>query len=528
MTQPQERQFAVFRRGEIREDILRALRGGLRALNNPRTGVPFTEDEIRRATTPGSRFYIEADAHDLVAQGIQKRAEFLAQQARIDRAGTAFLGNFHAPQWDETYLPATGGSGYVLATGTPGTAWVGSTTIPDPLASFATDEGGNRYQVLVSDTADGNGEANLLLVGIDGGEQTNIAIGTELTWGNPPAGSTPTATVIDDDFSGGGPQETDAEFSARLASRVARKPGSGNEAQFRALSRSASNRVEDAFVYPCAANAGSTLVAITQKRRDGIGPDARLPDVATQAAVAAVIVPPGSAQIPARAFVAVLSPVAQPADVVVQLAQKKGASAGWADVQPFPPMRAGGVAVAITTLTTQQDFRVTTDGAGDLPNGATGPLAGVELMVWDVPTSRFEVLNVGTVEDLGGGVYRVILGSAPAHTLALGDWISPAMARHAIVAESAEAYFDSLGPGELVDLDADVLAVRAFRRPSPNEERPSRAGQQITTFLREGLGGTASEALLASISETTPDLPSDPIDGPSMITLGKFSVYDVD
>jgi hypothetical protein len=138
------------------------------------------------------------------------------------------------------------------------------------------------------------------------------------------------------------------------------------------------------------------------------------------------------------------------------------------------------------------------------------------------------VLNVTSVEDLTGGVYRVLLGSAPDHTLTLGDYISPAMSRHQLVATSAEAYFDSLGPGELVDLDTDVLAVRAFRRPSPTEERPSRAGQQITTFIREGLGGTTSEALLASISETTPDVPADPIDGPSMITLGKFAVYDVD
>lgn len=528
MAQPSEREYVVHRRGELRELQLTFLRNGLRSLPNPRNGQDFTEDEIRRATTPGSRFYIEADGVDIICQGIEKRDEFLAQQMRIDRAGSAFLVNYHAPQWGEQYLPATGGSGNVTATGLVGTTWVGSTTIPDPFASFGLDSAGNRYQVLVSGVAGSNGQATLLLVGIDGGVATNLAVGEEIRWSNPPPGSDPTATVVGEDFSGGGPAETDAEFAPRLAQRVRRKPGAGNESQMRALARASSNAIEDAFIYPCAMNAGSTVVAITQKRRTTVGPEARLPGAAALAAATAVLVPPGSAEIPARAFVLVLGPTSQPSDVVCTLSQRKGSSAGWADVQPFPPVRAGGVAVAITTVTSQTNFRVTTDGVGDLPNGVTGPLAGVSLMVWDEPTSRFEALTVSTVEDLGGGVYRVILLLPPVHTLAVGDWVSPAMARRDSLAEAAESYFDSLGPGEAIDLDTDSLAVRAFRRPSPDEERPYRAGSSLLTFLGEGLGAALSDALLASISDTEPDVPSDPVDGPAMLTLGKFAVYDLD
>ncbi len=528
MAQPIEREFVVFRRGELREDILRFFRNGLRALPNPRTGEDFTEDEVRRATTAGSRFYIEADAIDLICQGVQKRDEFLAQQMRIDRAGSAFLRNYHAPQWGETYLPATGGSGNVAATGVSGTAWIGSTTIPDPFASFGTDEAGNRYQVLVTGTADVNRQATLIVVGIDGGDQTNLALGSSIRWSNPPPGSDPTCTVVDDDFTGGGPEETDAEFSNRLSQRVRRKPGAGNESQIRALGRAASNAIEDAFVYPVAVNAGSTLVAITQKRRSTIGPEGRLPGAGALAAATAVLVPPGSAEIPARAFFAVLAPTSQPSDVVCQLGQRKRSAAGWQDVQPFPPIRAGGVAVAVTLVTTQVNFRVTTDGAGDLPNGVAGPLSGIHLMIWDVPTSRFVDLAVDTVEDLGSGVYRVLLLSPSSHTVALGDWVSPGMERRVALAEAAESYFDSLGPGELVDLATSSLAVRAFRRPSPEEERPYRAGSSLLTFLAEGLGAALSDSLLASISDTVPDVPLDPIDGPALLTLGKFAVYDLD
>ncbi len=525
MTAPIEREFAVFRRGEIREDILRFLRNGLRALPNPKTAQPFTEDEIRRATTAGSRFYIEADAIDLVGQGIQKRDEFLAQQMRIDRAGHEVLAGYHAPMWGESYLGATGGAGNVLATGVPGTAFNGSTTVPDPFAVYGTDPAGNRYQVLVSGTADADGNATLLLLGIDTGEPTNIDVGTVLTWGNAPPGAAPTATVITAAFTGGGPAETDAEFSSRLAARVRRKPGAGNESQVRDLARSSSNAVEDAFVYPCALNAGSTLVAVTQKRSGTVGPLARLPNAAVLLGVTAAIVPPGSASLPARAFFAVLAPVSVSVDLTMQVTQRKGSTAGWTDVQPFPPIQSDNTAVLVGTVFSTTHFRLTLSGGADLLPGGVSPAIGVQLMVWDLPSSRFELLAPATITDLGGGLYDVVLSSPPSHVLAPGDYLSPAMGPAVSLAESIEAGFDATGPGELVDLDTSLLAVRAFRRPIPTEEWPEDVGQQLIQFVFEGLGSGVTNAIVAFQSLTSPPVPSDPIDGPGLLTLGKFAVY---
>lgn len=526
MPTPTEREFAVFRRGEIREDILRFFRNGLRNMLDPKTGELFTEDTIRRVTTAGGRFYVEADAIDLACQGIQKRDEFLAQQIRIDRAGTAFLQNFHATQWGETYLPATGGTGNVLATGLTGTTWIGSTTVPDPFATFGIDEASKRYQVLVSGVADGSGQAVLTVIGIDGGLETNLAPGALIRWSNPPAGSNPSATV-QAQFSGGGPEETDAEFSARLAARVRHKPGAGNDAQVRALARAASNAVEDAFVYPCAMNAGSVLVAITQKRGSTTGPDARVASAGVLLQVQAQIVPPGSPDLPAQAFVVVVPDTPQPSNVVVQLALRKGSAAGWTDLQPFPPMNTGSGQVAVSVVTNQTDFRITlAAGAGLLPGGLTS-LPGVGLMVWDVPSSRFVTLQVSVVTDLGAGVYRVQLSAPSSHTIVVGDWISPASLQSDALAEAVEAYFDSLGPGEVINLSTDVLASRAFRRPLPSEEYPSRAGQSLITFIAEALGAVASDATLASNTVPTPSLPTDPVDGPRRITLGKFAAYEL-
>ena len=524
MPTPTEREFAVFRRGEIREDILRFLRNGLRNLPDPQTGTLFTEDVIRKATTAGSRFYVEADAIDLACQGVQKRDEFLAQQLRVDRAGTSFLQNFHAPQWGETYLPATGGTGNVLATGLPGTTWIGSTTVPDPFATFGTDEGGKRYQVLVSGVANAQGQATLTIIGIDGGLETNLAPGSELRWSNPPAGSDQ-ACLTSTQFTGGGPAETDAEFSARLAARIRHKPGAGNDAQIRALARAASNAVEDAFVYPCAMNAGSVLVAVTQKRGVATGPNARVASAGVLLQVTAAIVPPGSPDIPAQAFVVVVPDTPLPTNAAVQLALRKGSAAGWTDLQPFPPIN-GTAAIAVTLVSTSTDFRITTGSAGQLPSGVTSA-PGVGLMVWDVTSSRFEILQVSLVTDLGGGVYRVQLAAAPSHTIALGDWISPASLQKDALAAATEAYFDSLGPGEVINLSTDVLAPRAFRRPVPSEEYPSRAGQSLISFIAEALGAVQSDATLASITVQTPTLPTDPIDGPRRVTLGKFAAYEL-
>lgn len=521
---PTEREYQTFRRGEKREDQLRDLREGLRQLTDPETGLPFTEDALRRATAKGSRFWREAESIDLIVMGIQRKDEFLAQQLRIDRAGSGFLRGYHSVLWGEPYLPAFGASGFALARGVPGTIWQGSTIVPDPFARIATDGAGLQYQVIITGSADANGEATLVLIAIDGGDETNLAVGTELRWVSPPGGSEPGLTVVDTPFTGGLDAETDADFGRRLAALVRHKPAAGNWSHLRTQARAASVSVEDAFVYPCAFNAGSALVAVTQKRGARQGPTGRVPSLSVLQVVTTALVPPASPTIPGRFHVAVVPVQTQPSDAVVRLAQPLGSIAGWTDLEPFPAVNGLG-AVAITTLTSQSDFRVTASGAGQLPGGVTGPLSGVHLMVWDALSSAFESLNVTTVQDLGAGVYRVLLGTPPTKTLALGDWISPDAARRGTLAAAVTVYFDGLGPGEVIDLATDERSVRAFRNPVPGEEYPARAGQSIVTVIQEAMGSPVSDATLTSISVSTPSLPADPIDGPNLIVAGKFAVY---
>jgi uncharacterized phage protein gp47/JayE len=520
-----EREYAVYRRGEQREQMLLGVREGLRLVPNPETGVPFTEDEIRRATMKGSRFWRDFDSTDIVLLGEQKRQEFLAQQLRIDRAGSAMLRNYHAILWGEPYLPAFGASGIVLATGNFGVTWSGSTQLPDPGAVYGRDPANRRYQVYISGTADANGEAELTLVATDGGVETNIEVGTVITWANAPLGSEPTAVVTGSRFAGGLDAETDEDYAQRLADRIRHKPASGNWAHIRSFARKASVSVEDAFTYACAFHAGSTLVAVVQKRGVAVGPAARIPSLSVLQAARAALVPPGSSNMPGGQHIVVVPPVAQASNAIARLSQPLDSTAGWTDPEPWPPIIAGTTAVAVSLVSSQTDFRVTAAAGGLLPDGASSS-NDLHLMIWDVPTSSFIALAVQTITDLGGGIYRVQLTGAPSdHTIAIGDWISPDMSRRATLASAVNTYFDSLGPGEIIDLDDDDRSGRAFRNPQPSEVYPSRAGQGIVTVITDAMGSTVADASLASITSSVPAVPADPINGPALIVAGKFAVY---
>src|SRR5262249_33909683 len=143
-------------------------------------------------------------------------------------------------------------------------------------------------------------------------------------------------------------------------------------------------------------------------------------------------------------------------------------------------------------------------------SGANAPT----LMVWNNTTSRFEKLLVTSITFAGMSgpryTHDVVLSAPPVKTLSINDWISPDMARRDTVALAVEGYFDGLGPGEVIDLTTATPAVRAARFPDPGEEAPSRGGQAITTAISDALGAPLSNISLASMSATTPTIPTDP------------------
>lgn len=522
MTIPAERPFAIFKRGDLREEMLAYFRIALREKTNPDTGTAFEETEIATATAKGSYFYDRAEGLDLVLMTQQSAAQWWADQQRIDRSSDESLINYHGGLWGEEKLAATGGSGPVDAIATVGAIFVGSTTVPDPTATVGVDPAGLRYQVFTTVHTPAGGTAELTLVGIDTGTQTNIGTATIITWSdNAPLGAAATATATDN-FTGGTDAETSAEFADRMAARVRHKPAGGNWSQFRSWGRESTNSVSDAFVYPCAFHAGSVLVCITQKRGDTEGPLGLQANAVTLGTVTAYLVPPGSPVVPERAFVLVTTFQEEAVDAEIQLSMATGTTSGWADATPWPGYTDGaGTVASITNLSSQTSFRIHSDTS--LPTGVTQP----QIMVWHETTSRWEKLVVTSVVAFGGNEYTVTLSQAQSPTVAVGDYVSPYTARAELIAETIEQYFDGLGPGEVIDLTTDTRAHRAMRFPRPTEEKPLRAGSAVGSSISEALGQNAADVVVAAMAPKTPTVPTAILDGPYKLVCGKMAIYSV-
>lgn len=541
MTAPDERKFKIFRAGQVRDTILISFRNSLRNLTNPDTNLPFTEDQIQIATQPGSRFYIGADAIDVASQANQSRALFFADQTDPRKANTNFLTEQHGRLWlgEDSQLPAVGSSGKVLALATPGAIYPGSTTVPDPAAAVAVDVTGLRYQVFQTvvvpgDPAAGQATIELDMRAIDTGTDTNLGEDTVLTWSeNVPLGSAPEATVDSDGFTGGFNVESDAQYATRIEERYRFRPASGNPAHFLAWARQATVATEAAFVYPTALNAGSVVVAITEKRAStGLeGPLARQPSLGTLTDVTNFLVPPNSAVVPNRVFVLITGWNAEPSDLVVSISMAQGSTGGWSDVIPWPTPSPLVLSHEIATTDGTLNFTFNVDTP--LPGGAvllTGDDAP-DMMLWDVETSRFIELDVASVA-VAASIATVVLNVQPPaadgdglFTLAVGQRISPLTDQAETIAVSFEDFYDSLGPGELLNLSSSALGARGFRFPVPSDSFPQIAGQIIIPFLIEALGGIAPSANLDSATIETPSLPGAISDGPNMVTLGEVNVY---
>jgi uncharacterized phage protein gp47/JayE len=523
VTSPANREFALLPRGDIRDRIvLGNFRAGLRAQLNPDTGLPFAEEEIARATQPRTRWYIEADALDAYGQGEQRRGLFMSDQVQIDRASTAWLEGFHARLWGKEKLPATGGSGLLTVRATPGTIILGSTTVPDATAYSARDTRGKSYQVFSTVVVPGSGIATVTMVARATGSDTNPETGAVLQWITRDPGME-VQSIVAASFTGGTDVETDAEQARRIQSAIRYKEAAGNDAQFRAWARAASNAIEDAFIYPTALHSGSVLVALTQKRGSSASPLARIPAPAVRAAATLQLVPPASPVVPTPPHVLVVPTVAVPTDIRLRVALRQGSAAGWRDTTPFPAYHATAPAVTAVASGTQFDFGAPANATlpGQVALATVSAPNAPRLMVWRVATRSFEVLPVQSIQDLGSSSFRVVLAASTA--LAIGDWICPECALAAPVAGAVGAYMDARGPGELVATD-DVRAARCLRFPYRTEEWPTGVGADLAVEVLRALGGASSDAQLVG-GAGSPPIPLHPSLGPNLLTLSKLGVY---
>lgn len=519
MVAPEDRKFPTFPLGMIRDDMLAWFRNFLRTQVDPDTGVAFEESDIQAATSEMSQYWARANDLDLALQAGQQRAQWLADQAHPGTASDAWLRSHHATLWRQVGppLPASSGAGTFTWAATPGTVFVGSTTRPDGSA-HKIRVGTVTVQVLYTEVTPASGIATLQGRALETGFGTNIAAGARAVPQYAPPGAVPTGITIPTTFSGGAPAESARDYGRRILDFIRRPQGAGNNAQIRGWARKASTAIEDAFVYACALETGSLVVCVLQKRGDGIGPDARIAGASVVADATAYLCPPGSPTVPAPPQVLVVTATAVPVNTVARLRMPRGSRSGWTDPSPWPTNVT--VPATITTVSSQVLIRVTVEAGVGASQSATPAV-----MVWDALTSRFVPLAVLSVATISATVYELTLAQAPSITLATGQYVSPGNSLAESIALAVERYHDSLGPGEIVDLTTSTLAHRAYRFPPPEEEWDSEAGTDLAEVLRDELGGASSNETIVSQSVTTPAVPADPADGPTLLTAGKFACY---
>lgn len=525
---PADREFRSLRAGFIRDNVvLASFREGLRKLKNPETGQTFTEEEIARATRPGSRWYNEAQGIDDYGQAEQRNALYLADQVRLDRATGRWLLDFHGRPWDVSHLAATGGAGEVSLKATAGTVILGSTTLPDPGAYQARDPAGNLYQVFAAEVADSFGDATVTMAGISTGAATNLKAGTKLTWVSRDPNMAKDATVVAN-FTGGTDRETDQDVAERIDAIMHFRPGAGNDPHYRAWARECSNAIRDGFVFPCALHAGSTIVSLIQKRGTAKGPLGRMPSALTLATGIAYLTPPTSPVVPARPYVIVTPWVGESSDVVIRLAMQRGSRGGWTDPQPFPAFHA--TTPFVSAVSSQLVFDITCPGDATLPGqAALATLPGEaapHMMIWNETASDWETLSIQSVEHIGTA-YQVTLITPLSFMVAVGQWVSPATVRAPVIEQAVADYFDELGPGDFFDVTTDVRGGRCQRFPAFTEQWPVRAGATVATRVLESLGGASADGSLSSISKTQPSYQTSLQLGPKMLTVGKVAIYEV-
>lgn len=527
-TSPAVREFEVALRGEVRDLIMDYFRSGLRMCTNPETGNLFTEDEIVRATAPGSRWYREAQAIDDAMQGEQRRALFINDQLRINRACTRWLEEYHARQWDpDGRLAATRGSGSVEISGTAGTPIVWSTDVPDETAYWGTSASGVRVQVFASDVIGPLGNVTATMIAMEPGAASNLAIGDIITWANRDPGMAPQATVTTQ-WGGGTDIETDAEWASRMEANQRHRPGSGNDAQQRAWARRSSNAIEDAFIYPCAFGDGSFMVCILQKRGAGITtPLARIPSSTVKADAVAYLTPPGSPVEPTPPRVMVVEPWQVLADFGIRLSLLSGSDGGWTDARPWPNI-IGPTSTSLPRLTSLSAPTANMTAPYDtyFPGySTTATLTGADcprLMFWYAAESEWrELTGVDSIANTSANTYAITFSAVPAG-LTSTSVISPLTELRDSIAQACRDYMDERGPGELY-ADTDYRFARCSRFPEPREEKPFRIGAEIATRAMDGVAGAAGDADLPYQLET----PGTPVDAvsPQMYFLGKVGVY---
>lgn len=459
------------------------------------------------ADTSGGQPIVDARAARDMILPIMQNARKIGDTSSLDNRTEADLDAIGKAEGVER-PPAVGASGYVVVSTATGGATIFAGDEIRPRGSKV------RYQCAATGLYDGNteGAEQVLVVGLDVGPGTNLPAGTEMEWSNPRPGCSQFATVWTEGLTGGRPQADNDEYKALIIDRRARPAVAGNEAEYAAVIEDPKRTgiaVQKAFVWPAIKGTGTVGASFTMRPASPGG--SRLPSSAQLALMLAAL----EGAFPGDDGPMMITLAEQAATIQLRATWKKTA-AGWAGSIVWPAYIDGDPVVVDGAVAIEADgFRVTTGTATDAP--LVGQVIGVfNTAAVDPETGEtrpgFERKTIATVTEVVADeswdlTFDMDAGASSVFVPADGALVSPWSDSLNLVTPPVVAYFDGMGPGEMLDPLPDP-GRRGRRQPESPEAWPSIISNRIDALV-QGVSAVRSATLVypaATEATTTGDL----------------------
>lgn len=424
---------------QIKEDYLRTIKNGLIDIGIANPNISENSD-----------YWVQAVALSDQITTLFNNIEVAADQLMPDTATEADLDRLLA-MFGLSRRPAGSATGQLIIT-------TSSPTFVPTNAELINSVGAS-YQVRTGGTYN-NGDI-IDIISKDPGTKANLLNGSILTWVSPPFATQSTATVSRA-ITGGVDAEDDETARARLLSRLAHPPGSGNWQQVAELAESTDPVVQKAFVYPAANGPSTVHIAV-----------AGYPSVASKSRVVdtlklnAIVIPTILGSLPEYVETVITTVVDVPTDVSINItlplatgAASSNASAqggGWLDATPFPQLSPTYYYIPVTSATDSTHFSI------DSPAGIA-PTAGISRIQW-INTTDWTVKQATITGFAGVGPYTLTIDT-PFVGIQSGDWVFPASVNAQVYLDALLQGFKQMGPGEKTSQVG--LLPRATRKPRPS------------------------------------------------------------
>lgn len=371
----------------------------------------------------------------------------------------------------------------------------------------------------VVNPADG---AEIDVVAIDTGSQTNLAGDTVVRFLSPPANLATDARVsVGSPLTGGTDAEDDNRKRDRILNTLKNKPAGGNWAHLRQLALDVLGTVQDCYVYCAPGGPGSTLVVpVKEFDRDNNDWSRALSSAALN-----IVRNQIQSNMPGAQEIVVKAAVDQSANLTIKVtipdsSLSGGNGNGWLDPSPWPQL-AGGDSNDVAVTSSSDPKIIVVDAAT-----TTSPIAGqTHVAWWSTRDMKFFTALV-TAQSGSSGAWTLTLDRALVDStgtaVAAGDYICPAAQNLEKYGDAWIDFFEELGPGEVTSDSARI--PRAKRHQYITDEDPS----DVTTLFLAKLATKYPEitAIEFGVSATTtPTIPASVATAPSILIPGKFAVY---